>query len=495
MLEDAFHTGLLLRDTNGDSIADAVCAHIVVPDSPNEGENAAAANLAARLGYETSGITLPIVTTAARGARFHAQCSPAATNLWVGRGAVPAAHAAELEAMLAQLQLGEGGVFSLGGGLAFAGADSLGLLSATNAYAARAPYQWSLPGPKLQELAEALNAKLVAAKFSAHAELIGLTYFNGKPGIQRAILKVTGAADAAAIRKALSPSPDSGVTVATAANVWQIMLPNGAPLVIPTGGSAPRVLPAMPETPAEDVRLLDLGQIYTFKGLLSGSPKKMVPSSVAARLYVGAGEPVWRWRTSRRGWRLKAWVSRCRLPSASGVTAAQAAGIPVVGDGSLLADHERNLLGAPEEPIWKRSCRDNTAMRKLPELGALQAGEGELRVIDRAFGKSPALLVRGDAQGEAAALAMARSTCRTFGSRRRNTNPPTRCGSMCNVSSRCVRARARRRRRCIILTHGRRRWPPLRREDHCIGTRRGGCGRSRSEAEAVYPRATGAEAA
>ncbi len=89
LLEDAFHSGLLLRDTNGDSIADAVCAHIVVPDSPNEGENTAAANLAARLGYETSGITLPIVTTAAGGARFHAQCSPEAVSLWVGRGAVP----------------------------------------------------------------------------------------------------------------------------------------------------------------------------------------------------------------------------------------------------------------------------------------------------------------------------------------------------------------------------------------------------------------------
>ena len=92
------------------------------------------------------------------------------------------------------------------------------------------------PGPKLQELAGAINAKLVGAKSSAHADLVGLTYFNGKPGIQRAIIRVTGTADAAAIRKALSPSPDAAVTVATAANEWQIVLPNGAPLVIPTGG-------------------------------------------------------------------------------------------------------------------------------------------------------------------------------------------------------------------------------------------------------------------
>ena len=71
--------------------------------------------------------------------------------------------------MLAQLQLGEGGIFRLGNGLAFVGADSLGLLTATNAYVARAPYQWSVPGPKLQELAEAINGKLAAAKLSAQA--------------------------------------------------------------------------------------------------------------------------------------------------------------------------------------------------------------------------------------------------------------------------------------------------------------------------------------
>ena len=278
LLENAFQTGLLLRDTNGDSIVDAVCAHIVVPDAPDEGENTAAANLAARLGYETSGITLPIVTTAAAGATFRAQCSPQAINLWIGRGAVPSAQAAELDGMLAQLQLGEGGVFSLGNGLVFLGADSLGLLTAANAYAARAPYQWSLPGPKLNELAEAINAKLLAAKLTAHADLIGLTYFNGKQGIQRAILRVTGSADAEAIRKALLPAPDAApMNVTTAASVWQIVLPNGASLVIPTEASAPRVLAAMPETPAEDVRLLDLGSLYTFKGLLSGSPKKMVP--------------------------------------------------------------------------------------------------------------------------------------------------------------------------------------------------------------------------
>jgi hypothetical protein len=405
LLEDAFHLGPLLRDTNGDAIVDAVCAHIVVPDHPDEGENAAAANLAARLGYETSGITLPIVTTAGGGSAFKTQCTPQAASLWVGRGAVPAAQSSELNTMVAQLQLGEGGVFSLGDGLAFVGADSLGLLAAANAYAARAPYQWSVPGPKLNGLAEAINTKFVAAKLNAHAELIGLTYFNGKQGIQRAILRVTGSADASAIRNAQVPPADATLNVATAASVWQIILPNAAPLVIPTGASAQTPRAAVPETPADEVRLLDLGTLYNFDGLLSGSPKKMVPSSVAARLYVTAGDP---------GVAMANLAARLAFESigvtlplafpAAGVSPTQAAGIPVIADDSLLGEHGLNLLGAPGGADMEKILPGQYSRAQAPELGTLPPGEGELRVIDRAFGKSPALLVRGDAAGEAAAL-------------------------------------------------------------------------------------------
>ncbi len=376
-----------------------------MPDHPDEGENAAAANLAARLGYETSGITLPIVTTAAGSSAFKAQCSPQATSLWVGRGAVPTAQGSELSSMVAQLQLGEGGVFSVGNGLAFVGADSLGLLAAANAYAARAPYQWSVPGPKLNGLAEAINTKLAAAKLNAHAELIGLTYFNGKQGIQKAILRVTGSADAAAIRTALVPPADASVNVATAASVWQIILPNAAPLVIPTGASPQIPRAAVPETPADEVRLLDLGTLYNFDGLLSGSPKKMVPSSVAARLYVSAGEP---------GVAMANLAARLAFESvgvtlplafpAAGVSPAQAAGIPVIADDSLLGEHGLNLLGAPGGADLEKILPGQYIHAQAPELGAMQPGEGELRVVDRAFGKGPALLVRGDAQGEAAAL-------------------------------------------------------------------------------------------
>ena len=51
----------LTRDTNGDGLADSVAARVIVPAAPTLGEMEAATNLAARLGYETTALTLPLV--------------------------------------------------------------------------------------------------------------------------------------------------------------------------------------------------------------------------------------------------------------------------------------------------------------------------------------------------------------------------------------------------------------------------------------------------
>ena len=51
----------LTRDTNGDGIADSVAARVIVPANPTVEDSLAAANIAARLGFETSALTLPLV--------------------------------------------------------------------------------------------------------------------------------------------------------------------------------------------------------------------------------------------------------------------------------------------------------------------------------------------------------------------------------------------------------------------------------------------------
>ena len=55
----------MLTDTNGDDIVDFIAGKVVVPAHPSAAENAAAADLAARLGYATTGFTPPVVISAA----------------------------------------------------------------------------------------------------------------------------------------------------------------------------------------------------------------------------------------------------------------------------------------------------------------------------------------------------------------------------------------------------------------------------------------------
>src|SRR5512143_2334723 len=51
----------IVRDTNGDGLADTVAARVIVPAEPSGEDVEAAANIAARLSYETTAMTLPIV--------------------------------------------------------------------------------------------------------------------------------------------------------------------------------------------------------------------------------------------------------------------------------------------------------------------------------------------------------------------------------------------------------------------------------------------------
>src|SRR5262245_24411089 len=56
-LGDAFNRGLYLQDRNGDGVVDFIAARIVVPADATPRELVAAANIAARLGFESSAFT------------------------------------------------------------------------------------------------------------------------------------------------------------------------------------------------------------------------------------------------------------------------------------------------------------------------------------------------------------------------------------------------------------------------------------------------------
>ncbi len=409
LLENAFKLGAVLQDTNNDKIADAVCGQIIVPQSPTAAENVAAANLAARFGYETAGITLPLVT--GPGGKVRTICASDLIPVWIGNKAIPSADAAWIQKRLSELQMGEGGVFALGKGLAIVGADDIGLMAAGNAYAARAPFEWNVPGDRLQSIAKSINSLLKEKKLEFTVELVGLTYVENQAGIRRAVLQLSGKVEATALRRAFVPEDQAASPLHLGlVREIEIVMSNGSEITI-AGGSpiAQRPLPAMPEVSAEETKLLDLGTLYGIKGLLTGSPKRLIPAGFAAKLYIPPGEAgtVLANVAARMGFESTGITLPLAFP-VTGVSPSQVQTTAVIAGDSPLATHLKDLLGAPGGTDTEKILPGEYAVEpKSPEFPVLKSAEGELRVIDRAFGKSPALLVRGDEQGSAAAAAYA----------------------------------------------------------------------------------------
>lgn len=409
-IENAFQQGLILQDTNGDHISDAVCGHIIVSNSPSAAENAAAANLAARIGYETSALTLPIVVTGS--AKPAPGCETEKADLWVGRGALTAA-APVADKELGELETGEGGVFSAPGGLVFVGADAEGLLAAGDEYSAHAPYQWNTSGEKIEAIARDINARLAAQKIDATAELVGLTYQSGQPGIRRAVVQITGSAPVSAVQAAFAEEQGESALRAIRAHEVELLMADGTSLLLPGGGAGAAAMTGAPAAGAAQngadagaaPRLLDLHELYGIHGLLTGNQRKLVPESVAAKLYVPAGEAGV--EMANLAARLGLETTGITLPIALPATGVSPVGIttPVVIAGSgALVQHVKDILGAPAGTAMDKLVPGQYGKDGAPELPALQPGEGELEVVDRAFGMNPALLVRGDAAGQTAAL-------------------------------------------------------------------------------------------
>src|SRR5690349_378170 len=58
-LAQLFQKGALFQDRNGDGVIDFVSARLVVAAEPDASDVAAAADIAARLGFETAAMNLP----------------------------------------------------------------------------------------------------------------------------------------------------------------------------------------------------------------------------------------------------------------------------------------------------------------------------------------------------------------------------------------------------------------------------------------------------
>ncbi len=399
-LTDAFSAGWMLQDTNGDGIVDFIKGNIVVPAHSSAVENAAAANLAARLAFNTTGLTPPLVISAA-------EDSGDGARIWIGKDAVPQNAAAQAARYLQRLQPNEGGIFSINGNLAVLGHDDAGLLAASDAYSARCPYIWKVPGDRLSSIGDELNH----ASPSAKAQLVGVTYVKGKAGIARVFLETAAAISAADLKAALSSSHLAAVhELVIVGRGPDLSALNSKPLppipAIPgaaaiaasaTGSTAPTPPPAAgPANPAETEAAtpqpLDLSTLYTSKGLFKGSAKMPIPSSLDGQLYVPAGAT---------GIAMANLASRMGLES-TGLTLPLARPATEV----LPKDVRTKAVVSEDSPLSKDALQKLNAEETAGALAEtpLSAGEGELRIVDHAFNKQAAVLIRGDQLGSASAL-------------------------------------------------------------------------------------------
>lgn len=388
-LEHAFEPGWILEDTNGDNIADFLDGHVVVSSEPSAAENAAAANLAARLGYETAGLTMPVVETATDSAR-----QERGAQIFVGSQAMPAEASSGLLPLVSLLGPGEGGVFLSGEDLAVIGADAPGIMAAAADFAARSPYQWATPGERIEAIAAGVNKALAAAKINTLASLVGLTYSEKRAGIRRAILRLSNEADSAAVRKALSPQGKPALSFAA---VSELVILGGSGPPITLSNPVPLTLPAAGPLPGGEPHRLDLGRLYTIGGLLGGAANMPIPSAADARLYVPAGAPG---------------VAMANLAARLGLeTTGIALPLAYVPNGISLAEVQSQAVVTADSPLGQQMVAEisdakdqqgNPFAREI--LSPLAGDEGEIREVDDAFGKHSALLVRGDRAGQAAAL-------------------------------------------------------------------------------------------
>jgi len=382
---DPFAIGWMVVDSNGDGIADFIAGKIVVPAHASAADNAAAANLAARVGFASTGMTPPVVIAGDSGS---------GPRIWVGRSAP-----AEFASLAGSLEKEEGGVFFANGNLALIAADGAGLQAAAEGYSARAPYQWRVPSEKLSAIADAVREAVPGA----HVELVGVTYLKGKASVHRAFLRSSQAIDAAALEKALASSH--------LAAVHSLVIVGGATAVsakaeaaIPpqaggggAGAAAAGGVGAAPDAAggagaAAGPTRLDLATLYTSRGLFGGAGRIPLPASLNGHLFVPAGAAGT--AMANLAARMGMESTGMNLPLATPVEGATARDVRtqavLAGDSALSQEAERKL-----------QAQDTAAPQSETPLAA---GEGELHIVDDAFGRRAAVLARGDEAGQAAAL-------------------------------------------------------------------------------------------
>ncbi len=412
-LSTFFKVGSVVEDRNGDGVADFANARFVLPASPTEGQIAAAANIAARIGLETTAMDIPVKRGAGPGLAIS-----------VAPASGPDALALGADEGLVRFTPGEPS------SLLVSGKTDASLMAAAEYVAARLPYAWDVKGATLDKVAADLRAALKPSGVSPIDVAINEAIVT-RQAVTRIVIaaKVASAADLVKARAALTavatrlpasatPPPLSyrGVT---------------ALRVLLTAGAARATVEikgvAKPEKPQPIARRasgakegLDLSTLYSIDGGLGDSDNNLIPDRSEVMIS-GFGEGTE--GIIDLAARIGLESTGVSIPLVVASDSIDATTPPRVPEGSPSPTPETDsdkdrpealpmliLVGA-KHPVVERLIRD-----KKFELPVLAPGEGLIQVVKNAFGGQPgqgkpALVVAGgDAAGVARAVAQLAET-------------------------------------------------------------------------------------
>ena len=387
-LHAVYQTGAFLEDRNGDAVNDFVAASIMLGETPSVDEIAAASDVAARFGFETMAMDLPVRRAGASG-----------PLVAIGPGGVSRAGVALASVQATALSAGQGliAVTAAGGRpvIAVTGGDAAGTRAAATAFAARLPYVWVPKGATLQQVAEDVEAVLKRAGIATQQiSAIAARVDAGRDEFVRLVVRVNlAAADLARARTTLNgartTAKDSLSYPGAAALDLQLVAGTAAPVTVTlarVSAPPPPELP-LPRRPGSGAKeQIDLSSLFAIDGLLGDSDSNLIPD------------------------RLDAVVSPAGQGTEGVVDLAARLGLESTGL-SWPVVIPADALGRPDsQPPLVLVGTSHPVAADLAKSGklttrTLQPGQGLIQVVRKAFGEKAAVIVTGaDAAGLRRAL-------------------------------------------------------------------------------------------
>jgi len=397
-LADVFKPGIALQDRNGDGAIDFVDARIVLAEQPSSAELAAAADVAGRLGYETSAMNLPVPRAG--------DAAASGLSIFVGAKALAQAGLTADAIGVGALKAGDGAVaaFVAGGrsSVAILGGDDAGVSAAAVMFAGHLPYLWDQKGPTTDKIADDVkqflagkgvdlsSAAVAAVQVRANADAVDRVIVAAQMARANELVKAQVALNQL---KATSARDAKRVLSYASVRTLQVRLraagSAGASVDLaraPTGADAAPPPPPGRRPGGGAKENFDLSTFYAIDGALADTDNNLIPDRVDVLLSAdGEGTDG-----------VVDLAARLGLES-TGIS------LPIAKDAGSIASPASEpilvLIGV-SHPIVEQLIKDDKWTRP-----ALQPGEGLIQLVKKAFGEKSALIVTGgDASGVSRAV-------------------------------------------------------------------------------------------